>query len=216
MSHRSEPRLLVLHALRLKGVGKPEALAAATDLPAGTVSSQLDDLRARGLAREQGGLLPGWSLTPAGRAEHQRALTGELEAVGARPTVERGYRCVRHLNPGVLDACSRWQVRDVAGRPVRNDHRDRSHDRRVLTDLESALDEVRPVGDQLGDELARFGPYTPRLGDALDRAQHGEADYVAKPVIPSFHTVWFELHEDLLLTLGLDRSSEQHQRGATR
>jgi hypothetical protein len=27
-------------------------------------------------------------------------------------------------------------------------------------------------------------------------------------MIPSFHTVWFELHEDLLATLGLDRSAE--------
>jgi hypothetical protein len=154
-------------------------------------------------------VLPGWALTPAGRAEHQQGVTAELDTVGARPTVETGYRCFRHLNPGVLDACSRWQVRDVAGRPVRNDHRDRSHDHRVLTDLDAAYQEVRPVGDQLTGELARFHPYAPRLGEALDRAQHGEADYVAKPVIPSFHTVWFELHEDLLVTLGLDRSSER-------
>jgi hypothetical protein len=27
-------------------------------------------------------------------------------------------------------------------------------------------------------------------------------------VMPSFHTVWFELHEDLLTTLGLDRGAE--------
>jgi hypothetical protein len=208
---------MVLHALRLKGVGQPDTLAEATDLPVATVSSQLDDLAARGLARHRGGLLPGWSLTPAGRAEHGRALARELESVGARPAVERGYRCVRHLNPGVLDACSRWQVREVDGRTVRNDHRDRSHDRRVLTDLAGALHEVRPVGERLGDELARFGPYPPRLGDALDRVRHGDPDYVAKPVIPSFHTVWFELHEDLLLTLGLDRSSEHHSgSGATR
>jgi hypothetical protein len=214
MSHRSEPRLLVLHALRLKGVGQLDLIAAATGLPASTVSTLLDELAGHGLAREHDGVLSGWGLTPAGRAEHQRMLSAELDTVGARGTVETGYRCVRHLNPGVLDACSRWQVREVAGRPVRNDHHDRSHDARVLRDLETALDEVRPTGDELAGELARFGPYAPRLGEALDRAQHGEADYVAKPVIPSFHTVWFELHEDLLLTLGLDRSSET--KGASR
>jgi hypothetical protein len=27
-------------------------------------------------------------------------------------------------------------------------------------------------------------------------------------VVDSYHTVWFELHEDLLCTLGLERSSE--------
>jgi hypothetical protein len=216
MSHRSEPRLLVLHALRLKGVGQVDTVAAAADLPTGTVSNQLDELAARGLADERDGVLPGWSLTPAGRAEHQEALAAELDEVGARPTVEAGYRLVRHLNPGVLDACSRWQVREVGGRIVRNDHHDRAHDARVLADLDTALHDVQPAGAQLADDLERFSPYAPRLASALHRAKAGEGDYVAKPVIPSFHTVWFELHEDLLLTLGLDRASELQPQGATR
>jgi hypothetical protein len=29
--------------------------------------------------------------------------------------------------------------------------------------------------------------------------------------VPSFHTVWFELHEDLLATLGLERSDERDE-----
>jgi hypothetical protein len=208
MSHRSEPRLLVLHTLRLKGVGDLDAIAEAAGLPARVVGAQLQALAGRGLAVERGGVLPGWTLTAAGRVEHTQVLEAELEAAGARPTVERGYRRFRHLNPGVLDACSRWQVRDVAGHPVRNDHADPGHDGQVLDDLGVALDRVRPVGDQLTHELERFEPYEPRLSNALDRARHGEVDYVTKPLIPSFHTVWFELHEDLLLTLGLDRSSE--------
>jgi hypothetical protein len=27
-------------------------------------------------------------------------------------------------------------------------------------------------------------------------------------MIPSYHTIWFELHEDLLATLGIERGSE--------
>jgi hypothetical protein len=208
MPHRSEPYLLVLHALRLKGVGDLATVADAAGMPASTVSTQLRELAGRGLAVERDGLLRGWTLTAAGRAEHAQALAAELEEARARPTVERGYHRFRHLNPGVLDACSRWQVREVAGHPVRNDHADPRHDGRVLDDLTRALDQVRPVGDQLTHELERFQPYEPRLTRALDRARRGDVDYVTKPLIPSFHTVWFELHEDLLLTLGLDRSSE--------
>jgi hypothetical protein len=208
MPHRSEPRLLVLHALRLKGVGDLTTIAAAADLPASTVSTQLDELAARGLAVERDGLLAGWTLTATGRAEHARALSAELDGAGARPTVEGGYQRFRRLNPGVLDACSRWQVRQVAGHPVRNDHADARHDGRVLDDLGTALGQMRPVGDRLGGQLVRFAPYGGRLAGALDRARGGDVDYVTKPLIPSFHTVWFELHEDLLLTLGLDRSSE--------
>jgi hypothetical protein len=37
--------------------------------------------------------------------------------------------------------------------------------------------------------------------------QAGDAAYFAAPMIASYHTVWFELHEDLLATLGIARSS---------
>jgi hypothetical protein len=208
MPHRSNPRLLVLHGLRLKGVAEVASVAAATGLDEATVRSRLDELAAAGLASEREGVLAGWSLTAAGRAEHDRAVSDELTGLGARPTVEDGYHGFLRLNPGVLDACSRWQVRTVGGRMVRNDHADARYDDRVVGDLGVALDRVRPVGDRLAAVLERFEPYGPHLEDALARVRSGDGDYVAKPVIPSFHTVWFEMHEDLLVTLGLDRSSE--------
>lgn len=208
MPHRSDPRLLVLHGLRLKGVAETARLAAAVGLPVPTVARELDELAAAGLVVRRKGLLAGWSLTDAGRAAHGRALGDELRALGARPTVEASYRRFRELNPGVLDACSRWQVRELNGQAVRNDHADPRYDDRVLGDLDQALHRVRPVGDRLGAVLDRFRPYAPRLESALGRARAGELDYVTKPMIPSFHTVWFEMHEDLLVTLGLDRSSE--------
>ncbi|MDO5500035.1 MAG: transcriptional regulator, partial [Propionibacteriaceae bacterium] len=52
--------------------------------------------------------------------------------------------------------------------------------------------------------LDRFGDYGPRLSEAMDRALAGQSDYVAEHP-DSFHTVWFQLHEDLLLTLGRPR-----------
>jgi hypothetical protein len=36
----------------------------------------------------------------------------------------------------------------------------------------------------------------------------GQPEWFTKPVIDSYHTVWFELHEDLLCTLGIERASE--------
>ncbi|MGH9209995.1 MAG: transcriptional regulator [Acidimicrobiales bacterium] len=215
MPHRSDPRLLVLHGLRLKGVADVDTVAAAVRLPGDLVGRLLRQLADEGLAAEHQGLLTGWSLTPTGRAAHARALRDELRAVGARPTVESEYRRFLALNPGVLDACSRWQVRDLRGQTVRNDHADPRYDDRVLGDLGSALSDVRPVGERLAATLDRFGPYTPQLAEALHRAKAGEVDFVTKPMIPSFHTVWFEMHEDLLVTLGLDRSSDGSTPGAT-
>jgi hypothetical protein len=208
MSQPSDPRLLVLHGLRLKGVAPAEAVAQAVDLPVAEVEARLPELEAEGLVARRSGRLVGWGLTPAGRDEHGRLLGDEARAAGAHATVARSYRRFRALNAGVLDACSRWQVRDVRGRPVRNDHRDRRYDARVVADLARLEAQAEPLLDDLEGALDRYGRYRPRLRHAVDRVEAGEGDWFTKPLMPSFHTVWFELHEDLLATLGLDRTAE--------
>ena len=55
--------------------------------------------------------------------------------------------------------------------------------------------------------LHRFAGYPERYSAALDRVDRGERAWVAQPTIESCHTVWMELHEDLLATLGLERGS---------
>ena len=37
----------------------------------------------------------------------------------------------------------------------------------------------------------------------------GDGDWFTKPTIDSYHTVWFELHENLLSTLGIERGHEE-------
>ncbi len=41
---------------------------------------------------------------------------------------------------------------------------------------------------------------------ALERAEGGAIEWVSDARILSYHTVWFELHEDLLRILGRQRS----------
>ncbi|HEY2997720.1 MAG TPA: hypothetical protein VGJ43_04045 [Acidimicrobiales bacterium] len=208
MSHPSDPRLLVLHGLRLKGVAGPDALAEATGLPAAEVGDRLAELATAGLVVERTGALTGWSLTPAGRAEHARLVGREVDAARARTTISGAYQRFRALNAGVLDACSRWQVRDVAGRTVLNDHADPGYDATVVADLADLEARAHPLCDDLAATLDRYAPYGPRLHRAVERVEAGDGDWFTKPVMPSFHTVWFELHEDLLTTLGLDRGAE--------
>ena len=64
---------------------------------------------------------------------------------------------------------------------------------------------LRPIGDQLADDLARFAGYPDRFAGALERVDQGQRNWVDGTRIDSCHTVWFELHEDLLSTLGLER-----------
>ena len=51
----------------------------------------------------------------------------------------------------------------------------------------------------------RLAVYKQRLDDADDRVLAGEHDWVRGARIDSYHTVWFELHEDLLRMLGRER-----------
>src|SRR5918996_172474 len=72
MPHPSDPRLLVLHGLRLKGAAEADALAAGVGLPAGEVAARLSDLESEVLVEHRTTAPAGWVLTAAGRAEQSR------------------------------------------------------------------------------------------------------------------------------------------------
>ena len=207
MASRSDPRLLVLHGLRLKGQAGATAVAESSGIATAEVEAWLERLAAEGLVVHRQ-TPEGWSLTPAGRAEHSRLVGREIDAAGVRPTVEAGYQRFRALNGAVLDACSRWQVREIAGTAVVNDHRDPDYDARVVGDLASLHNRVEPLCDELAGALERYRPYGDQLSRAVANVEAGERDWFTKPRLASYHTVWFELHEDLLTTLGLDRTAE--------
>lgn len=202
--HPSEPATLLLHGLRLKPFPDTEVLAAAVALPAPDVADALAAFADDGLVRRLDGHVTGWTLTPAGREEGARRLAAELDASGACDAVTDAYQRFVGLNDELLSVCTGWQLRDE----VVNDHTDAAYDQRVILRLVALHDQVRPIVADLRDHLARFGGYSPRLRTALERISAGERDWFTKPTIDSYHTVWFELHEDLLATLGLERAKE--------
>ena len=56
-----------------------------------------------------------------------------------------------------------------------------------------------------GRELA---PYAARLSNTCKRVMNGETNMFTGVMCGSYHDVWMELHEDLILTQGLDRVAE--------
>jgi hypothetical protein len=85
-----------------------------------------------------------------------------------------------------------------------NDHTDPDYDARVLR-LFGELDRrAGAVCAELAAVLPRFGQYRVRLADALARVAAGELDHLTTSM-DSYHSVWFQLHEDLLATLGIAR-----------
>ncbi len=210
MPHPSEPGTLVLHGLRLKGFAETDVLAETTGLDDVTVVRALEAFAADGLVtRKQGVDVSGWVLTPQGRADHEKRLADELDAAGTRAEIEAIYGRFVELNPGLLQVCTDWQVRDG----VLNDHTDGAYDAEVVARLGDLHERALPVVTALAEALDRFGGYRPRLQWAVDHVRCGEGAWFDKPLTDSYHTVWFELHEDLLATLGLQRATETGGQG---
>jgi pyruvate,orthophosphate dikinase len=132
-------------------------------------------------------------------------LQAELAAIGARDTVFGAYKRFLDLNTDLLGVCTAWQMKDEA---TINDHADAAYDNEVIGQLFDLHRKVEPIIDDLEATLARYQGYRPRLESALDKLQSGEKEWFTKPLIDSYHTVWFQLHEDLLNTLGIERSQE--------
>jgi hypothetical protein len=110
------------------------------------------------------------------------------------------------LNGRLQKACTDWQLRPTAADAFAfNDHRDDEWDKAVIGELQTLDQELGQVTDQLSAVLDRFQGYDTRFNHALGKAMAGEAVWVDGTGIDSCHTVWFELHEDLLATLGLQR-----------
>lgn len=199
---------LLLLGVRLKSLAEPAALAAVIPLDESDVAQVLGPAAEAGWVVHREGRLAGWTLTAAGRVEGERRLAVELDDAGARDAVAAAYADFLRLNAGLLTLCTDWQLRTVGGQPVPNDHSDPVHDKDVVDRL-GALDEVaQPIVASLADALDRFARYGPRLALARSRVEGGDGDWFTKPTIDSYHSVWFELHENLLATLGIDRSSE--------
>lgn len=208
--HHSDVDLLVLHAVRLRGMTTPQAAATRFALDRIAVEELLLDFAAYGwTSHAEFAGSGGWSLTDAGRLENERRLRAELQQAGVRPVVEDVHRRFLPLNARFQDAVTKWQVRPLHGAPLaRNDHTDHRWDDRVLDTLERTVGRTVGLIQELSSALNRFDGYDTRLRRALAAVSRGQREWVDGLEVDSLHRVWFELHEDLLATLGLHRGSE--------
>lgn len=173
-------------------------------MPEVDVESDLIDLAASGHVTYARGDFGGWGLTDAGRALDSERIADELETAGASVAITAAYQQFLTLNPEMLDLCTAWQMRSTHGVTAPNDHTDPGYDAGILDRIADLDTRAQTVCAQLSEALPRFQRYGLRLAAALARARSGELEYVATST-SSYHTVWFQLHEDLLVTLGIPR-----------
>lgn len=190
----------LLHRLRIGGGARRDELEGCYGL------ERVENVVVAGLVAPAGA--DRLSLTAGGRSAHEAALGRELDDSGARPAVHAAYERFVALNGDVLEVCTAWQLRDHGGSPILNDHSDPDYDRDVLDQLDLLFDQAGTVLDALTGALDRFDGYRSDLRATMQRIGEGDVAYFTDPRVRSFHNVWFELHEDLLATLRIDRQGD--------
>ena len=190
-------------AVRVQGVASPERAALATGATADGARDRLEALAAAGLATGRSAALCGFSLTPAGLERLEELLAREGLRGDAR--LSDAYDRFLLVNERVLKACSDWQVRRDGRAEVPNDHTDPRYDASVIDRLCEAHARAGSCLEAFWSRAPRFGVYRSRLDDCVRRLGDGDRSAFTTPLAESYHTVWFELHQDLLLTLGATR-----------
>jgi DNA-binding IscR family transcriptional regulator len=196
----SDSRLAVMHAVRVKGVATDEAITQSTGLPADVVAETLAHLSRSGEAVHRDGRAPGWRLTAEGKTRHQHDLAAALQEADLTPVIAF-HSAFTELNNRFKETCTRWQLRGEA----LNDHTDGEYDSSVIAQVGAihvALAEACAVALELTSSYLR------RFEHAFGRLSSGDNDALARPLSGSYHDVWMELHQDLILRLGLSRGDD--------
>jgi hypothetical protein len=197
-----ETSVLVLHGLVVKKAGTAQQIATVLGIDEADVQKGLDEAAARQeVAGARGTFMP----TPAGRARLDAAYPQAYADVRSDEDFVAAADRFEVVNRKLLALLTRWQSVPQAGTTVPNDHSDPTYDNAILDDLGDLHERTEPILDAFAAGVPRLRAYSERLAAAYDRALAGETDFVSGVRVDSYHTVWHELHEDLLRVLGRSR-----------
>lgn len=191
--------LKVLQAVRLKGRIAPDGIADTVGEEPALVAEAVSAAIAAGLLIEGKAV----RLSPEGRTRLSELLAAE-RAKADQDAIAAAYDKFRGVNADFKALVSDWQLRN--GEP--NPHDDAEYDSAVLARLADVHDRVMPVNAAIVAEIPRLAGYSDKLDAALAKVNAGETSWLTRPIVDSYHTVWFELHEELILAAGLTRESE--------
>jgi hypothetical protein len=198
--------LTVLRAVRLKGrVSEADLVATLDEDPAG-VAETLAQLTTAGLLVEG----KTFRISRKGR-ERLNALLAEERSGVDQNALSKSYDDFRAVNDEFKALVSDWQVKNGQ----LNSHDDLDYDAAVLNRLNEVHRQVLPVIARVTVLLPRLNSYAKKLDSALAKVRAGDTVWLARPIIDSYHTVWFELHEELIAASGLTREEEARAGHAT-
>ena len=193
---------LAVHGLAVRKAAGPAAVAVLLGLDEGAVTAALEAAAEQGLVAGARGM---FMVAPAGQtwlAEQYPVRYAQAREDGALATA---YERFEKVNTELLALFTDWQTVPTGATRVTNDHHDKDYDRKIVDRLGDLHERAERVVGRCAESQPRISRYLERLEIAYDHVLAGETDYVSGVRIDSYHTVWFELHEDLLRMLGRTR-----------
>ena len=194
----------IVRALFIKGSAPVDMLAAAVISSTDGVTAVIDRLLADGLVDSEGDAL---RLTDDGKVRGNALIEKDQEEWGSR-RAQAALQAFHDLDERVKEIVTAWQLREVDGAQVLNDHADPAYDGAVLGRLSDLHHDAMKWLSSLSRRPTVLIPYPTRLGRALEAVRAGDQRFVASPRVDSYHGVWFELHEQLIRLAGRSRAEE--------
>lgn len=194
--------LAVLQAVRLKGRVSAADLAKTLE----TLGRDPADIAGTVERLIASGLLAGGAalrISPDGRARLEALLAEERAGLDSA-AMAAAYDDFRAVNTEFKALVTDWQLKGGPG-GAPNVHDDAGYDAAVLDRLDGVHARALPVVEAAAAQLPRLNTYSAKLLAALDKIRAGDTAWLARPLIDSYHTVWFELHEELIGAVGTTR-----------
>jgi pyruvate,orthophosphate dikinase len=198
----------VVRALALLGLATLERTAVALAASPHAVDKVLKSLPQAYIGKAPRGL----HVTPEGRAWLLGQLKAERDSVD-RQAAERLYQDFMALDVRFKELVADWQIKVIGGNRVANDHADAAYDAAIrarVADFHRATLALLP---DILTLVPRLRPFAHRLAQAAKAVAAGDGTMIASPLKDSYHTAWFELHEELIHLAGRDRAIEEARSG---
>jgi len=193
---------LALHGLAIKKHASPKDIAEIVGMDAERVASLLAEAESRGrVARAGGKFMLTAPAQVALRSEYSRVYADQRSS----SAMNAAYDDFEKVNILLKQLITDWQTMDIGGERLPNDHSNKDRDEKIIGRLGDLHERSEPILKRMAAGLPRLGVYLELLTVAFEKAEYGAIKWVSDARIASYHTVWFEMHEDLLRALGRER-----------
>lgn len=193
---------LAVHGLAVRKAASPAAVAALLGADEAEVTACLERATAEGRVAGARGT---FMVSPTGQEWLKQSYPEVFAESREHGDLLAAYERFEKVNGDLLSLMTDWQTMPAGDQRVTNDHSDTDYDAKVVDRLGALHERAERVIGRLAAAEPRLQRYLERLEHAYDRVLAGETDFISGVRIDSYHTVWFELHEDLLRMLGKTR-----------